>query len=356
MATLDWDTLKVPDPAHPDNEPAERRPECIFETCNTTHTARTAFSCHDCGGTTVRTCMREHIPAHIVPEWLEGAGDRGWVCPECAWVRQAVDEETAADLAAGAGELGEDGEYSEADSQSGTGLQHRDAHHPADSNTDLRVANSLEYLLKLTGRLEKEQKELKKTVETQAKQIATLQKALQRTEAELPADFSAHIVSTWGSSIATAPGRRLVKAEVSRVFRQAELSDAPSSPDWQHQLIQAFDSLFQTMGLIRDDDDPDRFIEALHKTIVAMNSHFLLKGRAGARLYLAKAKIMDPAKYDAVAHGRLLREGRATQDDTQERRAAFQERFLQERNTQDRPAPYSGKGHHKGRGGKGKRQ
>ena len=118
-----------------------------------------------------------------------------------------------------------------------------------------------------------------------------------------------------------------MKAEVSRVFRQAELSDAPSSPDWQHQLIQAFDSLFQTMGLIRDDDDPDRFIEALHKTIVAMNSHFLLKGRAGARLYLAKAKIMDPAKYDAVAHGRLLREGRATQDDTQERRAAFQERF-----------------------------
>ena len=297
-ATADWDRIPIPPLAK--TAAVAPRAGCVFPTCDTIHGGgATAHSCHTCGRTTVPSCLRKRIPTAAANEWLEMWGEVGWTCPVCTW--EALERERdEADA-----EMWDGEEYDEESSSERV---------PAPPPKEDTNAAALATILQEIRELRSEVTGLRGTVEEQKKEIAELKLSQKKADQDLPAGFTAHVVSTWGDALTTASGQRLVKAEVTRVFRKAELESGPDAPDWHHEMASRFERVYEMFDLIKQTNDVAPFVTPLHKVIVEMNSYALLRGRAGARHYQGKAKALSPSDYTVALHRRFIEEGRAKQE------------------------------------------
>eukprot|EP01061_Rhynchopus_euleeides_P040196 TRINITY_DN6907_c1_g1_i3.p1 TRINITY_DN6907_c1_g1~~TRINITY_DN6907_c1_g1_i3.p1 ORF type:complete len:179 (-),score=23.13 TRINITY_DN6907_c1_g1_i3:113-649(-) len=155
-----------------------------------------------------KTCVRARLKTSAEP-FLEAAGEKGWVCPMCAWAQTQVEEAMAED--------------------------------------DVAVPEATPAP---PGVPPPAQGDLAKRVSMLEELVARLQIRVQDAEAGLPADFSPFVVATWGA-VEKPVIRRQVRAEISRVFREAAIPPPSSemSGDGDTTLRSLFERFDDTLAL-----------------------------------------------------------------------------------------------------------
>ena len=281
--------------------PAPAREECVFPTCGVQHSNR-GLACGTCGGRTTKSCIREHLPAGVVPDALRFAGDPQWRCPVCSWGQGRPAEPAAPapdhhdpDLQPEEDPLSEDSsEPEQRPAEPGA---------PRDPFDDLpgwgkQVVTELRKS-RVSNRA------LRKRVEALEKEVAGLRMTL-------PGDFCVHAVSTWGPL--TEPNTRaLVRVECGKAFREHALPiNMQNAKEWQVETKRLLGLVTDTLELFGDTPPRPAALKILHDAVVELTGITQL-GKEGAgphyrREYVARAKSYAVSDFTPHVMERLLRE------------------------------------------------
>ena len=284
---VDWALVEVPalsmEPA------AEPMQHCVFPTCATVHEGGTAHACNACGQATTRTCVRAHLhPKAVADAFVAHMGSAGWVCPMCAWTKMQAGGAAAAEEAAEE----EDGLGALPQLGAGEGL-----------NMEARMTR------------------LEAKVEEQAETIADLQRQLQEADEGLPDDFSPYAVATWRPGIWKGAVRRQIRAEVSRVFREASLpASGTDAGEWMHSLRKCFEHFDDVLKLMKMNTEEEPSLLPLHRIVCEMSALACLTGYVARAYYEHKAKNIPPLTFSASLHQRLVGEANDAQAKANPRR------------------------------------
>ena len=199
---------------------------------------------------------------------------------------------------------------------------------------------------------------LEELVEKQSEEIKALKKKAVEAEEGLPRGFSVYVVSTWVTGLLKPTVRRLIRGEVSRVFREATLPEEGKGAGWETGLSKAFVHFDEYLSRMEGATTVDPHLSALHNTIVEMTSCGAVHGGAAATYYSRKAKACTPKTFSLSLHTRYSEEAAEEQRKTN---ASRHQAITAKKGDSGRYNPYpigtSGKGAGKGtkgkKGGKG---
>ena len=209
--------------------------------------------------------MRARLKKSAEP-FLEAAGEKGWVCPMCAWAQTQVEEAMAEDDVAVPEAI------------------------PAPPGVPPPAQNG----------------DLAKRVSVLEELVARLQIRVQDAEAGLPADFSPFVVATWGA-VEKPVIRRQIRAEISRVFREAAIPPPSSEMSGDgEELRSLFERFDDTLALITPGANKADYTRSLHRTIVEMTAITQLKGVAAKLHYMQKGKSETVSTFTVTKHRDLL--------------------------------------------------
>eukprot|EP01061_Rhynchopus_euleeides_P008957 TRINITY_DN1808_c0_g2_i1.p2 TRINITY_DN1808_c0_g2~~TRINITY_DN1808_c0_g2_i1.p2 ORF type:complete len:333 (+),score=48.04 TRINITY_DN1808_c0_g2_i1:456-1454(+) len=317
-----WQTLEVPGLAE-GAEAAVPRQACIFAHCDDTHKGVGVFNCHECGGTADRSCVRKELPPQKAEEFLEQGGEDGWVCPPCAWAKAT---QKAADAANDAAD--DDGDAPGA------------AEETDPFEGEMTLADMKAWMRKTQKRVDALEAELK-----------TMRTRQDRADEDLPASFSAHVVPTWRPTVETPHGRRLIKSELSRVFREAEIQEGTEEPE--RTMRNCFERIREVFGYMQiDGADPEQFMTPLHNIVCELSSAASLKGEKPRGHYESRAKSTPLATFTRAAYRKIMGEAKAIQLEAEKKREEHRAKNLENRWRSEGYTPYptAGKGKGKGKG------
>eukprot|EP01061_Rhynchopus_euleeides_P009751 TRINITY_DN1900_c0_g1_i3.p3 TRINITY_DN1900_c0_g1~~TRINITY_DN1900_c0_g1_i3.p3 ORF type:complete len:227 (+),score=44.19 TRINITY_DN1900_c0_g1_i3:704-1384(+) len=145
--------------------------------------------------------------------------------------------------------------------------------------------------------------------------VQRLMVRLDDAEAGLQPEFSPYVVNTWGD-MSKPILRRHVRAEISRVFREAAIAPpgAPGGGEQDDTMRSKFERFDDTLTMINPASQKSDYERALHRTVVEMTAITQFKEDTKARgYYMTKAKACKPEKFSTVRHVQLLEEAQVEQ-------------------------------------------